>query len=97
MEKLWYVVNTYSGHEVKVKEKLEGEKKILIKDKEKLEKAEKDILKEKEKFEGENKDLLSKNREYERNEITLKKNIDTLNEEKKVLIPLGSPDISIFL
>ena len=23
MEKLWYVVNTYSGHENKVKEKLE--------------------------------------------------------------------------
>jgi transcriptional antiterminator NusG len=23
MEKLWYVVNTYSGHEAKVKEKLE--------------------------------------------------------------------------
>ncbi len=24
MEKLWYVVNTYSGHEQKVKEKLES-------------------------------------------------------------------------
>ena len=24
MEKLWYVVNTYSGHELKVKEKLEA-------------------------------------------------------------------------
>ena len=24
MEKLWYVVNTYSGHEEKVKEKLEA-------------------------------------------------------------------------
>ena len=24
MEKLWYVVNTYSGHEYKVKEKLES-------------------------------------------------------------------------
>ena len=24
MEKLWYVVNTYSGHETKVKEKLEA-------------------------------------------------------------------------
>ena len=24
MEKLWYVVNTYSGHESKVKEKLEA-------------------------------------------------------------------------
>ena len=68
------------------KEKLEGEKKNLIKDKEKLEKMKNELLKEKEKFEGENKDLLNKNKEYENNEISLKKNIDTLNGEKKSLI-----------
>ncbi len=45
-----------------------------------------ELLKEKEKFEGENKDLLRKNKEYENNEISLKKNIDILNEEKKSLI-----------
>lgn len=68
------------------KEKLEGEKKNLIKDKEKLEKMKNELLEEKEKFEGENKDLLNKNKEYENNEISLKKNIDTLNGEKKSLI-----------
>ena len=31
MEKEWYVVNTYSGHESKVKEKLDGVKKEKVK------------------------------------------------------------------
>ena len=65
---------------------LNEEKRILTKDKEKLEKVKNELLKEKEKFEGENKDLLSKNKEYENSEISLKKNIDILNEEKKCLI-----------
>ena len=65
---------------------LNEEKRILTKDKEKLEKVKNELLKEKEKFEGENKDLLSKNKEYENGEISLKKNIDILNEEKKCLI-----------
>ena len=70
---------------VQLKEKQEGEKKKLVKEKEKLEKVKNDIVQQKEKFEGENKDLLKKNKEHENNEITLKKNIDSLNEEKRIL------------
>ena len=70
---------------VQLKKKQEGEKKNLVKEKEKLEKVKNDIVQQKENFEGENKDLLKKNKEHENNEITLKKNIDSLNEEKRIL------------
>ena len=79
----------HENNEITLKKNIDSlneEKRILTKDKEKLEKVKNELLKEKEKFEGENKDLLSKNKEYENGEISLKKNIDILNEEKKCLI-----------
>ena len=79
----------HENNEITLKKNIDSlneEKRILTKDKEKLEKVKNELLKEKEKFEGENKDLLSKNKEYENSEISLKKNIDILNEEKKCLI-----------
>jgi hypothetical protein len=79
----------HENNEITLKKNIDSlneEKRILTKDKEKLEKVKNELLKEKEKFEGENKDLLSKNKEYEYGEISLKKNIDILNEEKKCLI-----------